>query len=81
VLLVEHNFDLVLRLADTIYVLAQGKVIAAGPPAEIRANTEVERVYLGRTADRAARHDFETLLTEQATRASGAAEAEPPAAP
>lgn len=81
VLLVEHNFDLVLRLADTIYVLAQGKVIAAGPPAEIRANTEVERVYLGRTADRAARHDFEGLLTEQATRASGPAEAEPPAAP
>jgi branched-chain amino acid transport system permease protein len=81
VLLVEHNFDLVLRLADTIYVLAQGRVIAAGPPAGIRDNTEVERVYLGRAADTAARRDFESLLAEQATRAPGSAQAQPPAAP
>jgi branched-chain amino acid transport system permease protein len=65
VLLVEHNFDLVLRLATTIYVLAQGTVIATGSPAEIRANPEVERVYLGRAADAASRHEFESLLADQ----------------
>jgi len=51
VVLVEHNFDLVLRLADVIYVLSQGRLVAAGPPDQIRANAEVERVYLGRTPD------------------------------
>jgi branched-chain amino acid transport system permease protein len=67
IVLVEHNFDLVLRLADTIYVLAQGRVIAAGPPAEIRSNIEVERVYLGQAADGSAQRSFEALLSEQAS--------------
>jgi branched-chain amino acid transport system permease protein len=69
VVLVEHNFDLVLRLADVIYVLAQGRLIAAGPPAEIRANAEVERIYLGRTLDGAVRRGFESLLADQASKA------------
>jgi branched-chain amino acid transport system permease protein len=67
VVLVEHNFDLVLRLADVIYVLAQGRLIATGPPAEIRSNIEVERIYLGRTPEKALQRSFESLLEEQAS--------------
>jgi branched-chain amino acid transport system permease protein len=47
VVLVEHNFRLVLSLADHIHVLAQGRIIAAGPPAEIEHDPQVLREYLG----------------------------------
>lgn len=58
VVLVEHNFDLVLRMADVIYVLAQGELIATGTPEEIRQNIEVERVYLGQAASEAGNRGF-----------------------
>jgi branched-chain amino acid transport system ATP-binding protein len=47
VLLVEHDMDAVFQLADRISVLVTGRVIATGSPAEIRANVEVKRAYLG----------------------------------
>jgi branched-chain amino acid transport system permease protein len=47
VILVEHNFRLVLALADTIHVLAQGEIIASGAPADIEVNPRVLREYLG----------------------------------
>jgi branched-chain amino acid transport system permease protein len=47
VVLVEHNFGLVLEVADEIYVLANGAVVASGPPAEIAAHPAVLREYLG----------------------------------
>ena len=47
VLLVEHDMDAVFRLADRISVLVNGAIIATGTPAEIRANSEVKRAYLG----------------------------------
>jgi branched-chain amino acid transport system permease protein len=50
VILVEHNFGLVLDVADEIYVLANGQVVASGPPAEIRSHPAVLREYLGVTA-------------------------------
>ena len=47
ILLVEHDMDAVFALADRLTVMAGGKVIASGTPAEIRANAEVQQVYLG----------------------------------
>jgi branched-chain amino acid transport system permease protein len=47
VILVEHNFSLVLDLADTIHVLRRGELIASGTPVEIRHNDEVIASYLG----------------------------------
>ena len=38
------------RLADTVYVLDHGEVIAQGTPDEVRRNEEVLRAYLGRNA-------------------------------
>ena len=47
VLLIEHNMDVVMRLSQRIVVMAAGRVIADGTPAEIRDNTLVRSVYLG----------------------------------
>jgi branched-chain amino acid transport system permease protein len=49
VVLVEHNFGLVLDVADEIYVLANGEVVASGRPSEIRSHPAVLREYLGVT--------------------------------
>ena len=54
VLLIEHKLDVVTQLADTVYVLDHGEIIAHGTPAEVRRNEEVLRAYLGRNAQAAA---------------------------
>lgn len=46
-LLVEHNVELVLDLADRVTVLDFGKVIAEDTPASIRTSTAVQSAYLG----------------------------------
>lgn len=51
VVLVEHNFQLVLALADRIVALAHGEVMASGTPAEIESNPRVLNEYLGVEAD------------------------------
>jgi branched-chain amino acid transport system ATP-binding protein len=50
ILLVEHDMDVVFNLADRISVLHLGQLIAEGSPAEIRANPEVQKAYLGGVA-------------------------------
>lgn len=47
-LIVEHDMDVVFRLADRITVLHEGRTIAEGTPDEIRGDTQVHDVYLGK---------------------------------
>ena len=47
VLFTEHSMDVVFAHADRIIVLARGKLIAEGTPAEIRDHPEVQKVYFG----------------------------------
>jgi branched-chain amino acid transport system ATP-binding protein len=47
-LLVEHDMELVMGVADLVVVLDGGRLIAAGPPEEVRTNPLVLEAYLGR---------------------------------
>ena len=47
ILLVEHDMDIVFRLADRISVLVAGRIVASGAPDAIRDNPDVRRAYLG----------------------------------
>jgi branched-chain amino acid transport system ATP-binding protein len=47
ILLVEHDMQAVFALADRISVLVNGRVIATGDPASVRADAQVRAAYLG----------------------------------
>jgi len=47
VLFTEHDMDVVFGHADRVLVLNRGTLIAEGAPAAVRANSEVQEVYLG----------------------------------
>jgi branched-chain amino acid transport system ATP-binding protein len=47
ILLIEHNMDVVMELAQRITVMSNGAILAEGTPAEITANAAVQQAYLG----------------------------------
>ena len=47
VLLIEHNMHVVMKLAQRITVMQQGRILAEGTPEEIRNDADVQRAYLG----------------------------------
>ncbi len=47
-LFTEHDMNVVFEIASTISVLHHGEIIATGLPHEVRANDDVQRIYLGR---------------------------------
>ncbi|MEP6299821.1 MAG: ATP-binding cassette domain-containing protein, partial [Ilumatobacter sp.] len=53
VLFVEHDMDMVQEISDWVIVMAEGKIIAEGPPASIGQNTAVVDAYLGSSHDSA----------------------------
>ncbi len=47
ILLIEQNANMALGIADRAYVLENGRITISGPAAEIKANEEVRKAYLG----------------------------------
>jgi neutral amino acid transport system ATP-binding protein len=59
VLFVEHDMDMVRDISDWVIVMAQGKVVAEGPPDEVMADPAVIDAYLG------SHHDAPLTLEEE----------------
>ena len=47
-MMIEHDIDVALALADRVTVLHHGKIILDGTPDQVRANAQVREVYFGR---------------------------------
>lgn len=48
ILITDHNVHETLELVQRAYILTEGKIFAAGSPAELASNEDVKRVYLGK---------------------------------
>lgn len=47
-IMIEHDIDIALALADSVTVLHRGKIIFDGTPSDVRSDAEVREVYFGR---------------------------------
>jgi branched-chain amino acid transport system permease protein len=68
VLLVEHNFEMICAVADNIFVLEFGSLLASGTPEEIRTSEAVARSYLGQLPETVATEQELAPVGESATR-------------
>jgi branched-chain amino acid transport system permease protein len=50
VLVIDHDLGFITRISDHVVVLSEGRVLAEGTPAEVRANPAVAEAYLGSQA-------------------------------
>ena len=69
VLFVEHDMDMVRDIADWVIVMAQGKVVAEGPPGTVMADPAVIDAYLGSHHDAALTIEEEERQLEEAEKA------------
>jgi branched-chain amino acid transport system ATP-binding protein len=47
VLIIDHNMEAIMDVSDWVIVLNAGRILATGRPAEIQANDDVIKAYLG----------------------------------
>jgi branched-chain amino acid transport system ATP-binding protein len=59
VVFVEHDMDVIRDISDWVVVMAQGSVIAEGPPEALSSNKAVVDAYLGAHHDRVLEFDAE----------------------
>jgi branched-chain amino acid transport system ATP-binding protein len=69
VIFVEHDMDVVYDISDWVVVMAEGRVIAEGPPETIGTNQEVIDAYLGAHHDAPRDEDEERAQLAAAERA------------
>src|SRR4030088_2055200 len=50
-LLIEHDMDVALRVAHSVTMMHEGRIVTEGTPEEIRANKAVHELYLGTRFD------------------------------
>jgi branched-chain amino acid transport system ATP-binding protein len=66
VLFVEHDMDMVRDISDWVIVMAQGKIVAEGPPDVVMADPTVIDAYLGGHHDAELSYEEEQKVIEQA---------------
>jgi len=74
VLFVEHDMDMVRDISDWVIVMAQGKVIAEGPPDSVMSDTRVIDAYLGSHHDQDLSEDLAAEIHAAAAEEEAAAE-------
>jgi branched-chain amino acid transport system ATP-binding protein len=47
ILLIEHDLEIALTIAERLTVLSLGRILRDGPPAEVLADADVQRIYVG----------------------------------
>ena len=71
VLFVEHDMDMVRDISDWVIVMAQGKIIAEGPPDSVMSDPRVIDAYLGSHHDQDLSTMEETVLAEAQAEITG----------